>query len=63
MQLFLATDERDEVSTVQRLEATFGTTRTFDPPGPHWPAEALKSLCAEIGQLEQGAHQPGAWPG
>jgi hypothetical protein len=57
-ELVLATDQRREVLTVQRLEAAFGTTLAFDPPGCERLGEALEPLWAEIGELEQPAHQP-----
>jgi hypothetical protein len=57
-QLMLAADQRREPLAVQRLEAAFGTTLPFDPPSGEGFVEALEALGAEIGELEQPAHQP-----
>ena len=57
-QLVLAPDQRREPLAVQRLEAAFGATLAFDPPGRERLGEALEPQRAEVGQLEQAADQP-----
>ncbi len=61
MQLFLATDERDEVSAAQRLEAAFGQACAHDPPGATGSV-AFEMVRAKVGKLEQAADQAArAW--
>jgi hypothetical protein len=57
IQLFLATDERSEVSPVQRLEAAFRRARAHHPPGAYRLAESLDGVSAKVGQLEQPTYQ------
>ena len=57
MQLFLAPDQRDQVSAAQRLEAAGGLARAHHPPGAHLLAKTLELVDAKIGELEQAADQ------
>jgi hypothetical protein len=43
---------------MQRLEAAFGTTFTFDPPGGEGLGKASEAPRAEVSELEQPAHEP-----
>jgi hypothetical protein len=52
------TRERSEAPPPERLEAAFGRTLTFDPPGGKRLGEALEASRPEVSELEQPADEP-----
>ena len=56
--LLVAADQRRQARRLSRLEAPFGATLAFDPPGGKRLGEAFETLRAEILEIEHAAEQP-----
>ena len=56
--LLVTADQRRQARRLARLEAPFGLTLAFDPPGGQRFREALEPPWAEVVELEHAAEQP-----
>ena len=56
--LLVTADQRRQARRLPRLEAPFGLTLAFDPPGGKRLGEALEPPGSEVVELEHAAEQP-----